>query len=332
MSPRRSLVLAAASALAVVVATGTATASEQVPSDVTAMAIKQVAGGLKEAWAVDFLPDGTALFTEKDSKKIRKIDKAGKVSDVQTVPGVSVTKEAGLLGLAVSPKYAQDQTVFIYYTSGSDNRIAKLKLGETPQPILTGIPRGAQYHQGGRIKFGPDGYLYAGTGDAKNSANAQNKNSLGGKILRITADGKPAPGNPFGNAVYSYGHRNVQGLTWVGDQLYSSEIGESTYDELNKIDAGKNYGWPKCEGNCDVAGMTNPVKQWPTSSATPSGIAFYQGKLYMAALKGGTYKLDTNGSGGKIYTQLGRTRDEVAGPDGQLWVVTPSAIHTADGN
>ncbi|MFD9888653.1 PQQ-dependent sugar dehydrogenase [Amycolatopsis sp. NPDC059027] len=299
---------------------------------VSAQAIKQVASGLDEAWSVDFLPDGTALFTQKDAKKISRIDKSGKVSDVQTIPGVSVTKEAGLLGLAVSPKYAQDQTVFIYYTTASDNRVAKLKLGQSPTPVLTGIPRGTQFHQGGRIKFGPDGFLYVGTGDAKNGDNAQNKDSLGGKILRITPDGKAAPGNPFGSPVYSYGHRNVQGLTWVGNQLYASEIGDSKVDELNKIEPGKNYGWPKCEGKCSVAGMTNPVNQWPTSEATPSGIASYKGKLYMAALKGGTYKLDTAGKGGKVYTNLGRTRDEVAGPDGQLWVVTPGGIYTADGN
>ncbi|GAA4544171.1 PQQ-dependent sugar dehydrogenase [Amycolatopsis samaneae] len=299
---------------------------------VSALAIKQVASGLDEAWSVDFLPDGTALFTQKDAKKISKIDKSGKVSDVQTVPGVSVTKEAGLLGLAVSPKYAQDQTVFIYYTTSSDNRVAKLKLGQQPTPVLTGIPRGTQFHQGGRIKFGPDGFLYVGTGDAKNGDNAQNKNSLGGKILRVTPDGKPAPGNPFGSAVYSYGHRNVQGLTWVGNQLYASEIGDSKVDELNRIEPGKNYGWPQCEGKCSVSGMTNPVNQWPTSEATPSGIAYYKGKLYMAALKGGTYKLDTAGKGGKVYTDVGRTRDEVAGPDGRLWVVTPGKIYTADGS
>ncbi|QWF82379.1 PQQ-dependent sugar dehydrogenase [Amycolatopsis sp. CA-230715] len=327
MSLRRSAVFAAAFAFAALTVGGPA-----VTSAAPAAAPKKVASGLNEAWSVDFLPDGTALFTEKDSKKIRKIDKSGKVSDVQTVPGVSVTKEAGLLGIAVSPHYAQDQTVYVYYTTSSDNRIAKLKLGGDPVPILTGIPRGTQFHQGGRIKFGPDGFLYAGTGDAKKSSNAPDKNSLGGKILRITTDGKPAPGNPFGNPVYSYGHRNVQGLTWVGDQLYASEVGESTYDELNKIEAGKNYGWPKCEGKCSEPGMTNPVNQWSTSDATPSGIANYKGKLYMAALKGGTYKLDTAGKGGKLYTDLGRTRDEVAGPDGRLWIVTPGAIYTADGN
>nr|WP_042195100.1 PQQ-dependent sugar dehydrogenase [Kibdelosporangium sp. MJ126-NF4]CEL21659.1 hypothetical protein [Kibdelosporangium sp. MJ126-NF4]CTQ92440.1 hypothetical protein [Kibdelosporangium sp. MJ126-NF4] len=318
--------LTGVAATTLLLATGTAAAA-----DVSPLAIRQVASGLNQAWAVDFLPDGTALFTEKDSKKIRKITSDGKVSDVQTIPGVSVTKEAGLLGLAVSPTYATDQLVFVYYTTSSDNRIAKLKLGEAPTPIVTGIPRGSQYHHGGRIKFGPDGYLYAGTGDGQNGANAQNKNSLGGKVLRVDKNGAAAPGNPFTSRVYSLGHRNVQGLTWVGSQLYISEIGASSQDELNKITPGGNYGWPECEGPCDNSKYVNPVKSWPTSQATPSGLTYYKGSLYMAALKGGTYKLNTSGSGGKLYTNLGRTRDEVAGPNNVLWVVTPSGIYNADG-
>ncbi|GAA2797749.1 PQQ-dependent sugar dehydrogenase [Crossiella cryophila] len=330
MHARRRTVIGALVATAT--AAATLTAPVATASEVSPTAIKQIASGLNQAWAVDWLPDGTALFTEKDSKKIRKIDKAGKVSDVQTIPGVSVTKEAGLLGIAVSPTYAADQLVFIYYTTGSDNRIAKLKLGEAPQPIVTGIPRGSQFHHGGRIAFGPDGFLYAGTGDGQNGANAQNKNSLGGKILRITKDGAAAPGNPFNSRIYSLGHRNVQGLTWVGGQLYASEIGASKVDELNKIDSGKNYGWPSCEGPCGTAGYTNPVKTWSTSSATPSGLAHYKGSLYIASLKGGTYKTNLSGSGGKIYTNLGRTRAANAAPDGSLWIITPGGIYTSDGN
>ncbi|WP_370944326.1 sorbosone dehydrogenase family protein [Amycolatopsis sp. cg5] len=330
MSKRRYLTAAIASATSALVMAGTATAA---PTDVSVMAIKQVASGLKQAWAVDFLPDGKAIFTQKDAKTVSTLDKSGKVTKVLDVPGVSVTKEAGLLGIAVSPKFAADETVFIYFTTGSDNRIAKFKLGSTTvTPIVTGIPRGADFHHGGRIKFGPDGFLYAGTGDGQNGANAQNKNSLGGKVLRVTDSGAAAPGNPFNSRVYSYGHRNVQGLTWANGQLYISEIGASKVDELNKVEAGKNYGWPTCEGSCGTSGMTNPVKTWPTSDATPSGMAFYKGSLFMASLKSGTYKLNTGGSGGKVYTNLGRTRDEVAGPDGQLWVVTPGAIYNADGS
>ncbi len=332
MSLCRNLAVVAAAATTAAIMAGPAVATAAPSDDVSIQARKQIAKGLNQAWAIDFLPDGTGVFTQKDAKTISTIDKAGKVTKVQTISGVSVTKEAGLLGIAVSPKYAVDKTVFIYYTTSSDNRIAKLKLGETPTPIVTGIPRGSQFHHGGRIRFGPDGFLYAGTGDGQNGNNAQNKNSLGGKVLRVTTDGAPAPGNPFNSRVYSYGHRNVQGLTWAGGQLYISEIGASDVDELNKIEPGKNYGWPKCEGSCGDAGMTNPVKTWPTSSATPSGLAFYKGSLFIASLKGGTYKTNLSGSGGKIFTDLGRTRDEVAGPDGQLYTITPGAIYTSDGS
>ncbi|RZQ60798.1 PQQ-dependent sugar dehydrogenase [Amycolatopsis suaedae] len=329
MSLRRSLAAVAATSMAAVATAGIATAAE--PSEMSPLAITRVASGLNQAWAVDFLPGGTPLFTQKDARKISKIEN-GKVVDVQTISGVSVTKEAGLLGLAVSPNYATDQTVFIYYTTSSDNRIAKLKLGQNPTPIVTGIPRGSQFHHGGRLRFGPDGHLYAGTGDGQNGGNAQNDNSLGGKILRIDANGNAAPGNPGGRKWISKGHRNVQGLTWVGNQLYATDIGPSNVDELNKIDVGKNYGWPSYMGNGSNPAYTNPIKTWPTSQATPSGIAYYKNSFYIASLKGGTYKTNTSGSGGKIYTGQGRTRDEVAGPDGKLWVVTPGSIYTADGN
>ncbi|MBP2323205.1 glucose/arabinose dehydrogenase [Kibdelosporangium banguiense] len=328
MTIRRKVATAAVSA-ATVLGTVLAPAAS---ADVSPLAIRQVASGLNQAWSVDFLPDGTALFTEKDSRKIRKIAPDGAISDVQTISGVSVTKEAGLLGIAVSPTYSSDQLVFIYYTTSSDNRIAKLKLGQAPTPIVTGIPRGSQYHHGGRIKFGPDGYLYAGTGDGQNGDNAQNKNSLGGKVLRVDKNGAAAQGNPFNSRVYSMGHRNVQGLAWVGSQLYVADIGASKVDELNKITPGANYGWPTCEGPCNNTGFTNPVKTWPTSSATPSGLTYYKGSLFMASLKGGTYKLNTSGAGGKLYTNLGRTRDEVAGPNNVLWVITPSGIYNADGS
>ncbi|MCP3798712.1 PQQ-dependent sugar dehydrogenase [Allokutzneria sp. A3M-2-11 16] len=327
---RRGVVVGSVAAL---VALGTLTAGHAAAEDVEPRAIKQIVSGLSQAWALDFLPDGSALFTEKNTAKIRKLDKAGKVTDVQKIPGVSTSNEGGLLGIAVSPDYATDQTVFVYYTAASDNRIAKLKLGQTPQPILTGIPRGAENHQGGRLEFGPDGHLHAGTGDAQKGSNSQNDKSLGGKVLRMTKDGKPAPGNPKADSVvYAKGFRNVQGLAWVGNQLYVSDIGSSKLDELNKVEPGKNYGWPTCEGSCSTAGMTNPVKSWATSSATPSGLEYFKGSLYMASLKGGTYKLTTSGAGSKLYTSLGRTRAVEAAPDGSLYVMTPSEIHRADGN
>ncbi|SDN11043.1 PQQ-dependent sugar dehydrogenase [Allokutzneria albata] len=326
---RRGVVVGSVAALT---ALGTLSAGNAA-ADVEPRTITEITSGLSQAWGLDFLPDGSALFTEKNKARIRKLDKAGAVTTVQTIPGVSISNEGGLLGIAVSPNYAADQTVFIYYTAANDNRIAKLKLGQTPQPILTGIPRGAENHQGGRLEFGPDGHLYAGTGDAQKGSNSQSDTSLAGKVLRMTVDGKPAPGNPKpGSVVYAKGFRNVQGLAWVDKQLYVSDIGASYRDELNKVDAGKNYGWPTCEGSCSTAGMTNPVQSWPTSLATPSGLEYYKGSLYMASLKGGTYKLTTSGAGSKLYTSLGRTRAVEAAPDGSLYVMTPSEIHRADGN
>ncbi|MBP2330060.1 glucose/arabinose dehydrogenase [Kibdelosporangium banguiense] len=286
-----------------------------------------VASQLAVPWGLGFLPDGSALFTERNTAKIRSL-RNGTVTDVQTVPGVSAQGEGGLLGLAVSPQFAQNRTVFIYYTAASDNRIARVVLGQAPVPIVTGIPK-ASIHNGGRLAFGPDGLLYAGTGDAGNSANSQNRASLGGKILRMTPEGQPAPGNPFNSLVYSLGHRNVQGLTWAADgRLFSAELGQNTWDELNLIQSGRNYGWPTCEGRCGNPSFVDPLAVWSTSQASPSGIAFYKNNLYMAGLRGTRLWLIPVTSTGvgtprALYQgQFGRLRTPVAGPDGNLYFTT----------
>ncbi|TCO48938.1 PQQ-dependent sugar dehydrogenase [Actinocrispum wychmicini] len=285
-----------------------------------------VATRLSVPWGLGFLSDGSAVFTERTTAKIRSL-RNGTVTDIQTVPGVTPDGEGGLLGLAVSP--TQDRTVFVYYTTATDNRIARVTLGSPPQPIVTGIPRGTQIHNGGRLAFGPDGMLYAGTGDAGSSGNAQNRASLGGKILRMTQDGRPAPGNPFGTLVYSFGHRNVQGLTWSPDgRLFEAELGQNRFDELNLIRPGGNYGWPTCEGRCGNPNFVDPLTQWTTAEASPSGIAFYRNNLYMAALRGTrmwVIPVTTTGIGTPraLYQgQFGRLRTPVAGPDGMLWFTT----------
>lgn len=261
-------------------------ASESFPSG-GAVTAKDFASGLTSPWGVVELPDGSLLVSERDTTKIKRVTR----SEASVVAEISAAKprgEGGLLSLALSP---DESTLFAYFTSDRDNRVVAMTwdgkaLGE-PEPILTGIPR-AGNHDGGRLLFGPDdGYLYVSTGDAGDTSHAQNKRSLGGKILRITEDGTPAPGNPFNDEVFSYGHRNVQGLAFDDrGRLWASEFGAQTWDELNLITAGSNYGWPEAEGSAKIRGLTNPKVVWRTSEASPSGLAYWRGSLWMATLRG----------------------------------------------
>ena len=299
--------------------------------------IRTVATGFTAPWGIDWLPDGSALVTERDSFGVFRVTSSGQRTQVGTVPNVARGGEGGLLGLAVSPTFAADQQVYLYHTSPSDNRIVRMTLnGNTlgnHAVIRSGIPRGTSVHHGGRLAFGPDGFLYAGTGDAQNTANSQNTSSLAGKILRMTRAGQPAPGNPFGNLVYSYGHRNVQGLAFdSAGRLWSAEFGQNTADELNLIQAGNNYGWPTCEGTCTVAGMTNPKRTWPTGEASPSGIAIAGDVVYMAALRGQRlWRIplsgENTGTPRAFYVnEHGRLRTVVKVPgQSALWLATSNA-------
>ena len=188
-------------------------------------------------------------MTERRTGRILSVSDTGPVQEVQRLAEVFPTGEGGLLGIAASPNYSTDRWVYVYYSTTVDNRVARLHLGERPQPILTGI-RKSTFNNGGRIAFGPDGMLYVGTGDVVDARAPQDLFSFNGKILRITPDGDPAPGNPFPDSpVYSYGHRNVQGLAWdPWGRLYAAEFGDHRYDELNRVLPGRNYGWPYVEG------------------------------------------------------------------------------------
>jgi len=314
--------------------------------ELPAAALSTVATGLRIPWGVAFLPDGTALVTERGNPvptfegrddtsgiaRIMSVTPAGQVSEVQRLSEVDMRLgEGGLLGIAVSPTYATDEWVYVYYSAAGDNRIARLKLGQPPEPILTGIPVAGdegRFHQGGRLAFGPDGMLYASVGETYfDSEIAQDPASLGGKILRMTGEGGPAPGNPFaGSLVWSYGHRNVQGLAWdARGRMYASEFGSKTYDELNLIEPGRNYGWPVVEGFSTDPRYTNPIATWtPTNIASPSGIAILGDHIYVACLRGQTlYRLDLDGSDPRrLLTSHGRLRTVTVAPDRSLWVTT----------
>ena len=301
------------------------------------VAVTVLAKNLEIPWGMAFLPDGSALVTERDTARILQVgpgtDEDGlKVTEAQRLTGIEPGGDGGLLGIAVSPKYETDKTIYIYYSTATDNRVAKLILKGTPQPILTGIPR-SQNDNGGAIAFGPDGYLYVGTGDGTaTGTQAQNPKSLGGKILRMTTAGKPAPGNPVKTSlVWSSGHRNVQGLAWdAGKRLYASESGQKTLGELNLIVKGKNYGWPTAEGDSADKKFTNPLVSWPNAESYCSGVAVLERMIATACLLGRRlWLVNTTGNGtligqpqAVVAGEFGRLRGLVAAPDGSLWAST----------
>ncbi|MBE1490265.1 glucose/arabinose dehydrogenase [Plantactinospora soyae] len=291
-----------------------------------------VATNLVAPWGLGFLPDGSALVAERDSARVMQIRPGQTPQQVATISGVAPGGEAGLLGLAISPTYASDRYVYAYFTSSSDNRIIRFRLDapQTQTPILTGLAR-ANFHDGGRIAFGPDGMLYAGVGDAGVTANAQNAQSRNGKILRMRPDGSVPTDNPTaGSLVYSMGHRNVQGLAWDGQgRLYASEFGQNTWDEVNYIVPGGNYGWPTVEGRGNDPRFRNPMVTWTTAEASPSGATIDGNVLFVAALRGTRlWQVPLTGAGtagtpvAQLTGQYGRLRTVERAPDGSLWVAT----------
>jgi glucose/arabinose dehydrogenase len=324
-----AVAMSAAVGVAVVSVTGSASAQTAGGFDFTRPQV--VSSGLAVPWGMAFLPDGSALVSERDSGRVLQIRVGQAPVQVATINGVSAGGEAGLLGLAVSPTFASDQWVYAYFSTASDNRIVRFRLSapQTQNVILSGLQRNT-IHDGGRIAFGPDGMLYAGVGDANNMPNAQNLSSLNGKILRMTPTGAVPAGNPFGTLVWSLGHRNVQGLAWDSQgRMWASEFGQNTWDELNQIVAGGNYGWPTVEGMSTNTSFRNPAVVWTTAEASPSGLAFANDTLFMAALRGTrlwTIPVSTSGAVGsplaELQNQFGRLRTVMRGPDGWLWVAT----------
>ena len=294
-----------------------------------------VATGLEVPWGVAFLPDGNALVSERDTHRIVRVSPQGGKTDVGTVPGVKDDAgEGGLLGLALSPRFATDKTVFAYYTSDRDNRVVRFTYDGTGisgiTAVFTGIPS-AGNHNGGRIAFGPDGYLYVTAGDAAQPDRAPDRDYLGGKVLRMTAGGAPAPGNPDADSVvWTFGHRNPQGLAFApGGKIYEAEFGQNTEDEINLLAGGNDYGWPGIEGdNGTAAGKTAPQTTFSTSDASPSGLDYAGGSLWLAALGGERlYRITVAGDSlgtpqALLEGKYGRLRTVVTAPDGALWVTT----------
>jgi glucose/arabinose dehydrogenase len=325
------------------------------------VSVSTLASKLDIPWGVTFLPDGAALVTERRTLRILKIgpeqqaDGELAVAEVATITEANSDNEGGLLGIAASPNFARDQTVFVMYTTKVDNRIAKLRLGQRPQAIVTGIPL-AGLHDGGRLMFGPDGYLYATTGDASRAENAQQVGELAGKVLRMTTEGKPPPGNPFPDSlVWSYGLRNPEGMAWDRDgNMFVAEIGEAAWDELNVIRPGENYGWPNVEGIGTKSEYINPIVAWRPEVGVSAGVAIQDGVAVVTCLRGQRiYLVNLTGSfvDGPSHQRVaeafpdapvrwrpdagvadrptealtgkyGRLRTAINAPDGSIWLTT----------
>jgi glucose/arabinose dehydrogenase len=302
--------------------------------------------GLDVPWGLTFLPDGSALVGERPTGRIYQVppDGGGKKL-VATVPGVVADGEGGLLGLALDPLFIHSGHAFVYayLTSESDNRVVRFHLDPSGsgiydlQVILDGLAK-ASYHDGGGLAFGPDGQLYVGVGDAGEPSRAQDPDSLNSKILRMTTTGQPplSPANPDpGSLVWTMGHRNVQGLAWDSQgRMYATEFGQDTFDEINLIVPGNNYGWPVVEGKAAPEGgdldsqYTDPLVTWSTDDASPSGLAIVGDTLYVGALRGQRL-WEIPSSDGKLGRpearldgQYGRLRDVQAAPNGSVWITT----------
>lgn len=306
------------------------------PAESSSEPLVSLAEGLEVPWDLAFLPNGDIILTERPGR-IRVVDARDGLLDnaLLDLSQVAATGEAGLLGIALHPMFPDSPYIYVYYTyngfGGLTNRVSRFPFKEsdvgTEEVVLDGIP-GGRIHDGGRIRFGPDGMLYVTTGDSGNSGLAQDVDSLAGKILRLTPDGNVPPDNPFdGSLVFSYGHRNPQGLAWDDSkQLWATEHGSNATDELNLIEAGRNYGWPIVRGDANAAGMEPPVLQSGTSTWAPSGMIYLDGSVFFAGLRGASlYEVSVEEEPvlkRHLAGDFGRLRTVAAGPDGELYILT----------
>jgi glucose/arabinose dehydrogenase len=345
-SPYRSPALAAALAL-LLAGCGAAQPPAQEATPVTAPGAQPavapagtptaVTTGLAAPWSVAFVGD-TALISERDSGNILEL--TGDTTRLAgTVPDVRHVGESGLLGLAVD----EQQRLYAYSTGPDGNRIQRFALSGAPgsfalgapETILEGLPA-ASYHDGGRLAFGPDGMLYATVGDAGQRTSAQDLASLGGKILRMTPDGDVPADNPFpGSLVYSYGHRNPQGIAWDSTgRMFAAEFGQNTWDELNIVVPGGNFGWPQVEGIAGDDRYIDPVQQWSPAEASPSGVTIVHDTIFIANLRGQVLRAvptaDPATAVDHYPGEFGRIRAVMPSPDGDLWFLTSNTDGRGD--
>ncbi|GAB2622500.1 PQQ-dependent sugar dehydrogenase [Pseudactinotalea suaedae] len=297
--------------------------------------VTELTTGLEAPWGLTFLPDGSALVSERLSGEILRVGPdGGAAQTVGVVPGVDVSSEGGLLGIVASPEFEQDRTVYAYVSGVDENRVVALTIGEgyealeVDRVLLEGIET-ADRHHGGRIAVGPDGHLWIGTGDAFEPENAAATDSFNGKILRIATDGSVPEDNPSGSPIYSSGHRNVQGIAFGPDgTVYASELGHRTWDEVNVLRPGADYGWPATEGIAGDTG-TPPIATLHPDEASPSGVAYAAGSLWIGALGGQRlWQLPVDGGAASadplahLVGEHGRIRTVEVAPDGALWLLT----------